>query len=119
MKSIHIFSKFGTLRNDLLPELSLCEVEISSLVRSPRRARVTRQEQLERMVGSIAEHGFVDPILVRGNEVIDGEIRLDAAKKLGMSRVQVIDCSHLNDKQVRTLRLATNRIAELGVWRLD
>ena len=59
-------------RNDLLPQLSLREVEISSLVRSPRRARITTPEQLERMVGSIAEHGFVDPILVRGNEVIDG-----------------------------------------------
>ena len=112
-------SRETSRRNNLLPELSLREVEISSLVRSPRRARVTTQEQLERMVGSIAEHGFVDPVLVRGNEVIDGETRLDAAEKLGMSRVQVIDCSHLSDKQVRTLRLAANRIAELGVWDLD
>ena len=109
----------STPRNDLLPELSLREVEITSLVRSPRRARVTTAAQLERVVNSIAVHGFSNPILVRRNEVIDGEIRLEAALKLGMSRVPVIDCAHLTDEQVRTLRLAANRIGELGEWDLD
>ena len=84
-------------RNDLLPELALREVEVSSLVRIPRRARLTTAAQLERVANSIAAHGFTNPILVRGNEVIDGEIRLDAAGKLGMSRVPVIDCAHLTD----------------------
>lgn len=106
-------------RNDLLPQLQLVQVEIASLVRSPRRARVTTAEQVERTAASIAEHGFTNPVLIRGNEVIDGEVRLDAALKLGVERVSAIDCAHLSDAQVRTLRLASNRIAELGEWDLD
>lgn len=106
----------GARRNDLLPDLSISVVEIKSLERSPRRARVSTPAQVERIAASIAEHGFNVPILIRGAEVIDGEARLDAAEKLGMERVSAIDCAHLSDKQVRTLRLAVNRIGELGEW---
>lgn len=109
----------GGRRNDLLPDLSISVVEIKSLERSLRRARVTTPEQLERTTASIAEHGFTSPILIRGNEVIDGEVRLEAAEKLGMARVPAIDCTHLSDDQVRTFRLAANRIAELGAWDLE
>lgn len=106
----------GARRNDLLPDLSISVVEIKSLERSPRRARVSTPAQVERIAASIAEHGFNVPILIRGAEVIDGEARLDAAEKLGMERASAIDCAHLSDKQVRTLRLAVNRIGELGEW---
>ena len=106
-------------RNDLVPELSFREVEIESLVRSSRRARRTTPAQLERLTASISEHGFVQPILVCGKEIIDGEVRLDAAQRLGLDRVPCIDCAHLSDEQVRTLRLAMGRIAELGEWDLD
>ena len=109
----------GARRNDLLPDLAICMVEIRSLERSPRRARVSTAAQIERVAASIVEHGFTVPILIRGTEIIDGEVRLDAAEKLGMERVSAIDCAHLSDKQVRTLRLAVDRIGELGEWNAD
>jgi DNA modification methylase len=94
-------------------------VEVDSLKPGPHRTRVTTAEQLERVTTSIAELGFNVPILVRDDEIIDGHVRVEAAQRLGLALVPAVDCSHLSDVEVRKLRLAANRIGELGEWDLD
>lgn len=106
-------------RNDPLPPLELRQVATKSLLRSPHRARRTTPEQVERISASVAEFGFCDPILVCGNEIIDGEVRHAVAQRLGLETVPVIDCSHLSDAEVRKLRLALGRIAELGEYDME
>jgi len=106
-------------RNDLLPELRLCEYRISELAPPRRRTRKDNPAQIERVAASIAEFGFSQPILIRDGIVIDGWIRVLAAQKLGLERVPAIVCDHLDDTQARTLSLAVNRIGELGEWDLD
>ena len=49
-------------------------------------------------------------------EVIDGHAVLEACKKLGLTSVPVIIIDDLTDAQVRALRLALNKIPEMGVW---
>lgn len=106
-------------RNDPQPPLELRQVATKSLNRSAHRVRRTTPQQLERVAASIAEFGFCDPILVCGSEIIDGEIRHEVAQRLGLETVPVIDCSHLSDVEVRKLRLALGRIAELGEYDMD
>ncbi|RVQ66029.1 site-specific DNA-methyltransferase [Croceicoccus ponticola] len=106
-------------RNDFLPELRLCEYRISELAPPRRRTRKDNAAQIERVAASIAEFGFSQPILIRDGIVIDGWIRVLAAQKLGLERVPVIVCDHLDDTQARALSLAVNRIGELGEWDLD
>lgn len=106
-------------RNDLVPDLEIEYIDVAALQVSKHRARRTTPEQLERVAASMADLGFCQPILVCGHEIIDGAIRVEAAQRLGITRVPAIDCSHLSATEVRKLRLATNRIAERGQWDID
>jgi len=109
----------GSRRNDLLPDLKLATYRISELRPPKRRTRKDDPEQIARVARSISEYGFVQPILVREGQVLDGWIRLQAGRKLGFEQVPVIDCSHLSEAEARALSLAINRIGERGEWDLD
>jgi DNA modification methylase len=69
---------------------------------------------------AIAELGFDVPVLIdEANEVLDGVVRVEAAKRLGIDTVPCIVARHLTPTQKRLLRLATNRLAETGTWDLQ
>src|ERR1051326_6249090 len=65
---------------------------------------------VDRMCGSIREFGFKLPVLARSDgEVVDGHLRLKAARKLGIAEVPVILCDEWTDAQVKAFRLMVNR----------
>jgi hypothetical protein len=65
---------------------------------------------VDRMCGSIREFGFKIPILVRSDgEVVDGHVRLKAARKLGITEIPVILCDEWSPAQVKAFRLFVNR----------
>ena len=75
---------------------------------------------VERMMASIREFGFKIPVLARTDgEVVDGELRLKAAKKLKMTEVPVILCDEWSHDQVKAFRLLVNRSATWATWDLD
>ena len=85
-----------------------------------RNARMHSDEQVARIAGSIAEFGFVNPILVGADDVIiAGHGRLLAARKVGLAEVPVIVLGHLSETQRRALVIADNRIAENASWDED
>lgn len=106
-------------RNDLLPDLEFRHIAIAKLAPPKNRTRKDNPDQIERLMTSIAEFGFSQPILVRGKTVLDGWIRLLAASQLGLDKVPAIDCSYLDEGEARTLALACNRLGERGEWDLD
>lgn len=106
-------------RNDLLPNLEIRQVPIGSLREAPRKVRRHDPDQVGRLVGAIAQFGFTVPILISGDEVLDGHARVEAARVLGLETVPAIDCVHLDPVEARALRLAVNRLAEKGSWDLD
>jgi DNA modification methylase len=89
--------------------------------RNPRK----NDHAIERMAASINEFGFKIPILARsGGEVVDGHLRLKAAKKLGIAQVPVILCDEWSEGQVKAFRLMVNRSAswaefDLGLVALE
>jgi ParB-like chromosome segregation protein Spo0J len=69
------------------------------------------------MCASIREFGFKIPVLVRSDgEVVDGHLRLKAAKKLGISEVPVILCDEWTEAQVKAFRLMVNRSVTWAEW---
>lgn len=75
-------------------------------VRNPRK----NDPAVDRMCASIREFGFKIPCLVRSDgEVVDGHLRLKAARKLGISEVPVILCDEWTPAQVKAFRLLVNR----------
>ncbi|MGY6550480.1 MAG: DNA modification methylase [Erythrobacter sp.] len=106
-------------RNDLLPDLRMREVALSELSPSPHRSRRLTAEHVERLMASISDLGFTMPILVRESEIVDGHVRVEAARRLSLSYVPAIEISHLSSAEIRKLRLTLNRTAEMGEWDLD
>ena len=72
---------------------------------------------VDRMCASIGEFGFKIPCLVRSDgEVVDGELRLKAARKLCLTEVPVILCDEWTPTQVKAFRLLVNRSAAWADW---
>lgn len=85
-----------------------------------RNARTHSVEQVAKIAASLAEFGFVNPILVDQRDgIIAGHGRLMAAKELGLAEVPVIVLDHLSDAQRRAYVLADNKLAELAGWDVD
>ena len=88
---------------------------IERLVDYPRNPR-RNDAAVDQMGASILEFGFAIPVLARSSgEVIDGHLRLKAARKLGSwpggdtTRIPVIPCDGWTDAQVKAFRLMVNR----------
>src|ERR1700730_2494312 len=81
--------------------------------RNPRK----NDAAVDRMAASIQEFGFKIPVLARSDgEVVDGHLRLKAAKKLGISEVPVILCDEWTEAQVKAFRLMVNRSVTWAEW---
>ena len=87
---------------------------IQRLVEYPRNPR-RNDGAVDRMVGSIREFGFKIPVLARSDgEIVDGHLRLKAARKLGITEIPVILCDEWTPAQVKAFRLMVNRSCECG-----
>ena len=83
-------------------------------------ARTHSKKQIEQIASCMRLTGFLGSILVDTNGVIiAGHGRLEAALLLGLHEVPVTYVTHLDDKEVRALRVADNRLAELAGWSHD
>src|SRR5215831_8348015 len=81
--------------------------------KNPRKNDVA----VDRMVASIREFGFKIPVLARSDgEVVDGHLRLKAARKLGIADVPVILCDEWAPAQVKAFRLMVNRSVTWADW---
>ena len=90
---------------------------VAELIAYHRNARTHWPEQVAQIAASIAEFGFVNPVLIGDDDVlIAGHGRVLAAASLGMAEVPAITLSHLSADQRRALVLADNRIAANAGW---
>lgn len=98
-------------------DLNVQQIELEQLIPYVRNARTHSDSQVAQIAGSIAEFGFVNPVLISSdNIIIAGHGRLLAAKKLGLKTVPAIKLDHLTENQRRALAIADNKIAENAGW---
>ena len=77
------------------PELAVVSLPVAALVPYAENARTHSPAQVAQIASSIAEFGFVNPVLVDGAGVlVAGHGRVMAAKKLGMASVPAIRLAH-------------------------
>lgn len=69
------------------------------------------------MAEAIREFGFRVPVLAKSDRtVVDGHLRLKAARKLGLETVPVILCDDMSEAQIKAFRISVNKVAELADW---
>ena len=82
-------------------------------VRNPRK----NDAAVDRMCASIREFGFKIPVLARNDgTVVDGHLRIKAARKLGITEIPVILCDEWTEAQVKAFRLMVNRSVTWADW---
>ena len=107
-------------RNDILPTLALVDIPLDELRLPGRKVRRSDPAHVRALAGSISALGFCVPVLIgKDNLVLDGAIRIEASRLLGLERIPCVCIDHLSDVEQRVLRLAVNRLGEKGEWNLE
>ncbi len=83
----------------------------------PNNPRKHGKRQQKKLDASVLTFGIVAPVLVdAGNTIIAGEALWESAKRVGFTEVPALRIDHLGDAEIKALRLALDRIAELAEW---
>ncbi len=90
----------------------IIEIDINDLRPNPYQPRkVFNDETLNDLAESIKQHGVFQPIIVKksikGYEIIAGERRVRASKKVGLTKIPAI-IRNLNDEQMMEIALLEN-----------
>jgi ParB-like chromosome segregation protein Spo0J len=89
---------------------------VAALVPYAKNVKKHDDAQVAKIVESIQQFGWTQPIVIdENNEIIAGHGRRLAAIKLSITEVPVVVLSGLTDEQKRALRLADNRTNEGGI----
>jgi DNA modification methylase len=81
--------------------------------RNPRK----NDHVVDKIAAAIKEFGFRVPVVAKSDGlVVDGHLRLKAAKKLGLSDIPVILADDMTDAQIKAFRISVNRMSEFAEW---
>jgi DNA modification methylase len=90
---------------------------VVDLIPYARNSRTHTDDQITKVASSIKEFGFLNPVIVDGdNGIIAGHCRILAAKKLGIVEVPTIEASHLSEAQKKAYIITDNRLALDAGW---
>lgn len=104
-----------------MAELQIVELDVNLLTPYSKNAKKHPKKQIEQLANSIKEFGMNDPIGVCGedNIIVEGHGRLEACKKLGMTKVPCVRLDHLTEEQRKAYTLTHNKSAEGSEWDWD
>jgi len=92
-------------------------VSIDDLIPYALNSRTHSDAQVAQIAASISEFGFLNPIIVDGeNGIIAGHGRVLAARKLGKTHLPVVQAKHLTEAQKKAYVIADNRLALNAGW---
>lgn len=87
------------------------------LIPYANNSRVHSDEQVNQIAASIKEFGFLNPIIIDGdNGIIAGHGRVMAANKLSIKELPCVDASHLSEAQKKAYVIADNKLALNAEW---
>lgn len=96
---------------------SIEQIKTNKLKPYDKNPRTHSATQIERLVESLKEFGFTNPILIDDKyNIIAGHGRLEAAKILGLETVPTIKLDHLSPEQRRAYVIADNQLALNAAW---
>jgi site-specific DNA-methyltransferase (adenine-specific) len=97
--------------------MKIVEKSVETLIPYIKNSRTHSDAQIAQIAASIKEFGWTNPILVDGeNGIIAGHGRLMAARKLGHTKVPVIELKDMTDTQKKAYIIADNQLAMNSGW---
>ena len=96
------------------------QIKLSELTPYEKNNRKHPKKQIDLLAKNIERFGFTTPVLIsEENEVIAGHGRLEALKQLKREDAPCVRMENLTKQEVKALRLADNKIAEMGEFDMD
>lgn len=92
-------------------------IDINELKPYKNNARLHPQDQIDKIVNSINEFGFITPVIIdEDNTILVGHGRTQAAKQAGITQVPYRRITNLTDEQKRAYILADNKLSDIAEW---
>jgi len=105
----------GQSRMKTTTEMKL--VPIEALIPYINNARTHNAEQIVKLRASLREFGFINPVIIDGeNNIIAGHGRVMAAKEEKISEIPCVLADHLTPAQKKAYIIADNRMAQDTGW---
>ena len=99
--------------------MKILEMETDSLIPYEKNPRKISGKAIEKVAESIEKYGFNQPVVVNQDNVICvGHTRWNAAKKLGLRTVPVLQKT-MTEEQFKKYNIADNKVAEFSQWDYD
>jgi DNA modification methylase len=98
-------------------KLEIEYLPVGELKNFDRRLRIPGKKQKQKTMRLLEEVGQITPVVIDSeNRIVIGEILAEATKELGIDEIPVVRADHLDDRQIKLLRIAYDRIAEDAGW---
>lgn len=95
-------------------------VKTTDLIPYANNSRLHSEDQVLQIASSIKEFGFLNPVIIDGdNGIVAGHGRVMAAKKIGIDELPCIEAKHLTEAQKKAYVIADNKIALNSDWDND
>lgn len=92
-------------------------IDPAQLISSERNARTHTRKQIKKILRSIRQFGFLNPILVdASNRIVAGNGRCEASLLGNITSVPIIRIEGLTPEQLRMFAIAENRLGDLSSW---
>lgn len=83
-------------------------------------ARKITAKSVDYVARSIAESGFLNPLVVtKDGEIVCGHVSARAARQAGLDTVPCVIIEDLDEEQVKAFRLADNKTASMAIWNTE
>lgn len=90
--------------------------EIYPYKNNPRK----NAKAVDAVMESIKRFGFLVPLVISADgEIVAGDTRYKAAKKLKLKTVPCVIADELNPEQIKAFRLADNKVGEIAEWDME
>lgn len=95
-----------------MENLKIEYIEIEKLNHYDSNSKIHTKEQIEHIANSIKEFGFNDPLGIAGenNVILEGNGRVEAAKKLGIKKLPCVRLDHLTKDEQQAYVIAHNSL---------
>ena len=93
------------------------EISPNKLLAASRLTRKHSSSKKRSLLASIETNGIITPVVVNSASVIvDGHLRVECAKKLGLRSVPIVRVEHLTDAELRAFAIAANKMPGDITW---
>ena len=99
--------------------MKIVEIEVKKLIPYVRNQKKHTEEQIKKIMSSIKEFGFKQPVIVdKENVIVVGHGRVLASERLGIEKVPCVVADDLTEAQIKAYRIADNKLNE-SEWDME